>query len=206
MKRRAPDGFTLLELLLAIVLMSLITGSIMGGVHLGRRAWEASRASEALDEVESATRAVTSLIARAYSTSLTQQVSLEAPTQFLGAPNGCRFVALSEGGAQWAGLVVTEVGSEAAPNGAVLAVWTKLFHAREGLSTPRESMKRTVVLENLALFELAYFGPPQPGKPPAWSPNWEGRPGLPQLISVKLGANRLGRVIETSVTVAIRQQ
>jgi general secretion pathway protein J len=206
MKRRAPNGFTLLELLLAIVLLSLITASIMGGVHLGRRAWESSRASEALDEVESAIRSTTGLIGRAYTVSVTQQFSSEPTPLFLGSGNGCRFVALSEGGAQWAGLILTEIGVEAGPEGSELVVWTKLFHQQEGLTAKRENMKRTVALKGLANFELAYFGAPQPGRPPVWSPSWEGRSGLPALVSVKLSANRLGRVIEAAATVAIRQQ
>ena len=58
MKRRAADGFTLLELLLAISLMAMITSSIMGGVHLGRRAWETSRASDSSNENDPCLRVI----------------------------------------------------------------------------------------------------------------------------------------------------
>jgi general secretion pathway protein J len=206
MKRRAPNGFTLLELLLSVILLSMITASIMGGVHLGRRAWETSRSSEALDEVESAIRSVVWLIGRSYAIAVMQQFSPEPPAQFEGFSNACRFIALSEGGAQWAGLVVTEIGVEAGPEGSELVVWTKLFRSQEGLAVDRSTMKRTVVLKGLANFQLAFFGAPRQGQPPVWTPDWKGRVGIPELVSITLGANRLGRVIEASATVAVRQQ
>lgn len=208
MKRRVPDGFTLLELLLAISLLSLITASIMGGVHLGRRSWDTSRASEALDEVESAVRASAGLIGKGYSVvaDQPQPFPAEPPPPFLGAPERCRFVALSEGGAQWGGLILTEIAVEGGQEGAELAVWTKAYRPREGLGAAREAMKKTVILTNVASFQLSFFGAQQQGQAPAWSPAWSSRLGLPQLVAVKIGANRLGRVIEAEMTVAIRQR
>ncbi|WP_424363009.1 PulJ/GspJ family protein [Methylocystis parvus] len=218
MKRRARDGFTLLELLLAVSILSLITASIMGGIHLGARAWDTTRASESLDEVESAMRATAGLIGRGYSVSteqLQQQSTTEGPPPpFAGTANAASFVALSEGGAQWGGLILTEIGVDKGPEGSELAVWTRPYRPREGLAVGRGAMKKTVVLKNVAYFELSYFGAQQaqPGfgqqqrQPPAWSPAWASRTGLPELVSIKIGANRLGQVIETQATVAIRQR
>lgn len=208
MNRRAPDGFTLLELLLAIVLLSLITASIMGGVHLGRRSWETNRASEALDEVESAVRASAGLIGRGLPAAVDQQqFSAGEPTPpFLGASEGCRFVALSDGGAQWGGLILTEIAVEGGQEGAEVAVWTRAYRPREGMGVPRNAMKKTVVLKGVASFQLSFFGAQQQGQPPRWSPSWNSRLGLPQLVAVKIGANRLGRVIEATMTVAMRQR
>ena len=207
MKRRAPNGFTLLELLIAISLLALITGSIMGGLHLGRRTWETSRASEALDEVESAVRSVAALLAQTYPIVIeTQQFSPKVQAPFQGLPDASRFIALSEGGAQWGGLILTEIGGEAGRDGAELAIWTRAFRATEGVALPRTAMRKTVVLGDLASFQLSYFGPPEEGRPPVWTATWKNRPIPPSLISVKIGANRLGRVIEASATIAIRQQ
>ncbi|WP_442756666.1 prepilin-type N-terminal cleavage/methylation domain-containing protein [Methylocystis sp. JAN1] len=221
MRRRAPDGFTLLELLLAISLLSLITASIMGGIHLGVRAWDTTRASESLDEVESATRATAGLIGRGYTIATDQlqqqrqQLSAEPPPPPLaGSANAVSFVALSEGGAQWGGLILTEIGIDNGPEGSELAVWTRPYRPREGLVVERGAMKKTVVLKNLAYFELAYFGVQQAQQgivqqqrqAPAWSPAWASHAGLPELVAIKIGANRLGQVIEAQATVAIRQR
>lgn len=205
MKRRAADGFTLLELLLAISLMAMITSSIMGGVHLGRRAWETSRASEVLDEVESAVHGVAGLIARSYSIAPDPN-SLTPPPLFQGRPESCRFVALSEGGAQWAGLILTEIGGGEGREGPELVVWTKVYHPKEGFSPSREEMRKTVVLENVASFQLAFFGAQEQGRPASWSQGWNNPKSQPTLVSIKIGANRLGRVIEAAATVALRQQ
>jgi general secretion pathway protein J len=217
MKRRARDGFTLLELLLAISLLSLITASIMGGIHLGARAWDATRASDALDEVENAARATAALIGRGYAvaTEQTQQqvMSEGPPPPFAGTANAASFVALSEGGAQWGGLILTEIGVDAAPGGSELAVWTKPYRPREGLAIGRGAMTKTVVLKDVAFFELSYFGAQQAQqglaqqrRPPAWSRAWASRAGLPELVTIKIGANRLGRVVEIQATVALRQR
>lgn len=208
MKRRAPDGFTLLELLLAISLLSLITASIMGGVHMGRRSWETSRASDALDEVDNAMRAATGVVARSFlfTPEPTQLNAAEQPPLFLGAPANCRFVSLSEGGAQYGGLILTEIGVDDGPDGAELAVWTKVYRPKEGLSPNRGSMKKTVILAGVTGVEFFYFGAQQQGSAQAWSGGWKSATALPALVSIKFGARRLGRVIELSSTVALRQQ
>lgn len=208
MKRRAPDGFTLLELLLAIVILSLITSTIMGGVHLGRRSWETSRASEALDEVEMATRATATLIAKGFLVQMIpgQQIGAEPPTPFLGAASSCRFVFLSEGGAQWGGLILTEIGVENSTDGPELTVWTKPYRASEGLAPARAAMKKTVILSGLAGVGFSYFGVREQGHAATWGPVWNDKSNLPELVSIRIGANRLGRVIDAHATTALRQQ
>ncbi|PPD46204.1 MAG: prepilin-type cleavage/methylation domain-containing protein [Methylocystis sp.] len=202
MKRRAPNGFTLLELLLAVSILSLITGSILGGVSLGRRTWETTRASEALDEVESAVRVVSGLIRRAYAIEPNPAAASDATMLFQGAPDAARFVALSEGAAQWGGLILTEIASD----GVEIAVWTCVYRNEEGLSPARPDMKKTVVLRSVVAFELAFFGRPDGERPAVWSARWTNAEALPSLVSIKIGAHRLGRVIEASATVALRQQ
>jgi general secretion pathway protein J len=208
MKRRAPDGFTLLELLLAISLLALITASIMGGVHLGRRSWETTRASDALDEVENALRATAGLVAKSFAVipDQTQFNGAEQPSIFIGSPQSCRFVWLSEGGAQWGGLILTEIGVENGPGGGELAVWTKVYRPKEGLAPARASMKKTVILTGVAGLEFSYFGAQARDRPPAWNGGWSGAGKLPALVSIKIGARRLGRVMDVATTVATRQQ
>ncbi len=208
MKPPRRNGFTLLELLLAISLLSLITAAIMGGIHLGRRSWETSRASEALDEVESALRAASSLVAKSFVVFPTevQPGQTEPPPIFQGVGKGCRFVMLSEGGAQWGGLILAEIGIDNGPGGEELAVWTKVYRPREGFGVARETMRKTVILEGLAGVSFSYFGAQQPGQAPVWSAAWNSSKALPSLVSIKIGAQRLGRVIEAASTTATRQQ
>lgn len=217
MKRRAPDGFTLLELLLAVSILSLITGAILGGIHMGRRTWEVSRASEALDEVETAVRATVGLIGKSYlvASEPAMQTTPGASASFRGRADACRFIALSEGGGQWGGLIVTEIGVDNGPEGPQLAVWTKPYRPKDGLTPARADMRKTVILSNLADVQFSFFGKqqqqapmglPQQGPPPSWSQVWNSQTGLPILVSVKIAANRMGRVVALDATVALRQQ
>lgn len=207
MKQRAPDGFTLLEMLLAISLLALITSSIMGGLHLGRRSWETARASDALDEVENAMRATSALVGKSFTFTPDQPQSLGAEPQpiFLGSPQGCRFVALSEGGAQWGGLILTEIGLDKGPGGAELAVWTKVYRPQEGFTPARAAMKKTVVISGVTGLELSYFGSQRERAPPVWSNAWSANQ-LPALVSIRVGVGRLGRSVEVATMVAPRQR
>lgn len=202
MKRYSPNGFTLLELLLAVSLLALIVSTIMGGVGIGRRAWETSHASEALDEVESAARGVASLFARSFAPGSEARTIAAAQVIFQGTREGCRFVALSEGGAQWGGLLLVEIGGD----GSDLAVWTGVYRPAEAVRPSRARMRKTVLLKGVASFELAFFGQSRDAKGLGWSPAWSEAENLPQLVSIRIGAYRLGRVIEAATTVALHQQ
>ena len=207
MKRPAPNGFTLLELLLAVTLLSLMTSAIMGGLHLGRRGWETRRVSDALDEVENAVRATAGLIGRARAPGQQAQgqqlITQDAQPAFRGSAGRCRFIAFSEGGAQWGGLILTEVGVEPGPEGLNLAVWTMPYHTAEDLAAPLSNMRKTVILRGVATFELSFFGPPEVGAPSVWSGAWTQRE-RPALVTIAIGANRLGRLLSAAATVGVR--
>lgn len=211
MKRHKPDGFTLLEMLLAISLLSLITASIMGGVHLGQRSWETNRASEALDEVESALRAVTGLLSKSFLIAPGQngQVLQKPTTPFLGDVEHCRFVVASDGGAQWGGLILTDIGVDKGPEGEALVVWTKPYRPQEGLAVGNEVMKKTVVAGGLVSIRFSYYGARAQAagetQGPAWGANWNSVSILPALVSVKIVLRRLGRDLDASAIVALRQ-
>ncbi len=214
MKFRHADGFTLIELLLAVTLLSLITASIMGGVHLGRRSWETSRVSESLDELETAVHAIRDLLGRSFIITPDQTTPglKEKPLTFMGAPNGCRFVVLSEGGAQWGGLIITEVGVENGPDGAALLVWTKPYRPQSGLMIDRADMQKTILAEGLVSIRFDYFGAvePVPGQErisqPVWIGNWRSVTSLPSLVSVTIVLRRLGRDVRANAVMALRQQ
>lgn len=64
MTRRDP-GFTLLEILVALVILGFIIAGLSGGVQLGLRAWTSqSRTIDAHDELDAVDRALRAMIAR----------------------------------------------------------------------------------------------------------------------------------------------
>ena len=204
MRSRARAGFTLLEMLITITLLSMIVGSIVGGLHLGRRAWETGRSYEAVGEIEEASRAIADQLAHAAPIFLTKASNSQV-VAFEGLAEGCRFLALSEGEAQWGGLILTEIAlADAALD--ELVVWTRVFRPAEGFSPPRTEMRMTSALREAAYFRLSYFGEIEKGRPPAWADRWVDREALPLLIAVHVGGKRDGRVVDVSFTVAPQQR
>ena len=203
--RRGPRlGFTLLEMLLAITLLSLIVSAILGGLHLGRRAWEAGRTYETVSEIEESARAIHGQLASAIAIRI-PRANNEQVVAFHGLPDSCRFLALSEGEAQWGGLILTEIGlSQAADDD--LSLWSSVFRPTEGFELPRESLRRVSLLRDAVYFRLSYFGQLENGRPPVWTDRWIGRLTLPLLVSVQVAGKSSGRTVDVSFVVALRQR
>jgi general secretion pathway protein J len=203
--RRGPRlGFTLLEMLLAITLLSLIVSAILGGLHLGRRAWEAGRTYETVSEIEESARAIHGQLASAIAIRI-PRANNEQVVAFHGLPDSCRFLALSEGEAQWGGLILTEIGlSQAADD--ELSLWSSVFRPTEGFELPRESLRRVSLLRDAVYFRLSYFGQLENGRPPVWTDRWIGRLTLPLLVSVQVAGKSSGRTVDVSFVVALRQR
>jgi general secretion pathway protein J len=203
--RRGPRlGFTLLEMLLAITLLSLIVSAILGGLHLGRRAWEAGKTYETVSEIEESARAIQGQIARAMAIRIPRGNNEQA-TAFHGLPDSCRFLALSEGEAQWGGLILTEIGlSEGAED--EVALWNRVFRPAEDFKQPRASLRRVSLLRDAVYFRLSYFGQLENGRPPVWTDRWIDRLTLPQLVSVRVAGKSSGRTVDVSFLVALRQR
>jgi len=205
MTRGGRAGFTLLEMLLAITLLGLIVGSIIGGLHLGRRAWETGASYDAAGEVEEAARALAGQLQRVYPVQASSGRN-SVIVAFQGDASSCRFVALSEGGAQWGGLILTEIGDAGASHGENLSIWTQVFRAADWASGGRGGMQEVSLLQNAAYLRFSYFGEVERGKPPVWTDSWVDRDSLPLLIAVRLAGNRVGRVVDASFTVALKQR
>lgn len=195
--RRA--GFSLLEVLLAVALLAMITAAIMGGLHLGKRAWETGRDYESVGEVEEAAGAIATILARAFPVAIAHNDQDQVVT-FRGRGDNLRLVTSYDGGASWAGLMLTEIGVA----GRDLSIWTDVFRA-DGwrASTHGRPVK---ALTSVTKFELSYFGAPAPEAPPRWTNSWIDQHAAPQLVAVKLVALRNGKRIDVSFTVALRQR
>jgi general secretion pathway protein J len=202
MRRGVRAGFTLLEMLLALTLVSMIVGSILGGLHLGRRAWETGKTYETVGEIEEAARAIRAQFAHAVALPVSKGPTGQV-VAFQGLSDSCRFVALSEGEAQWGGLILTEIGGDV---GDEVAIWTRVFRPAEGFGAALQSMRRVSALRNAEPLRLSYFGEMERGRPPVWSDRWIDRETLPLLVGVRMAGRVGGRTVDVSFTVALRQR
>jgi prepilin-type N-terminal cleavage/methylation domain-containing protein len=195
-RRRA--GFSLLEVLLAVTLLAMITAAILGGLHLGKRAWETGRDYESVGEVEEAANAIAAILARAIPLPVAQNDQDQIVT-IRGSGDHLRLVTVYEGGASWAGLMLTEIGL----SGHDLSIWTNVFRAQSWRGSDRG--RPVKALTGVVTFELSYFGAPTAEAPPRWTNSWIDQHLAPQLVAVKLVALRNRKRIDASFTVAIRQ-
>jgi len=180
-------GFTLLELLVSLTLLSLVGLIMLGGLRLGGRVWE--RGAVAGDAVESV--AAPQNLLRRQLANIYPLWQVSSPTQgqvaFEGTRNSLTFVAP----------IPAQLGP--APNQRFRLEITSAGELELGWHGLDDSggtdSVRSTLLAKVAGLELAYFGPDQSGRNPQWWDSWSGRRQPPELIRIRvrfpLGDRRL---------------
>lgn len=204
-RARKNSGFTILEMLVTLFLLSLIVTSIAGGLHFGRRAWELGRVNEEQGDLDAASRVFTNLIAKALP-SVALDESQKPALVFVGTSQSLLFVTLSEGETQFAGPVLTRIDAVKTGAGArELRLWTSVFRTQAAWTTTRARMRHVGLVKGLVSFDLSYFGVAKPGRSPRWRSDWVGRDQLPLLVAIKLVVIRGSRRHVVALTVRLRQ-
>ena len=198
-RRRGEQGLSLIELLLALAILAVLTGFLAGGLSIGRRAFDADRASGVSGETDAAIQAISSLIASALPVPASTATA-KSGIVFDGRQATLSFMGLSEGRALRGGphmirlrrsgvdLVVDVVGS--APEAAADAA---------GL-TPT----RVIALSGVRDIRFSYFGSTKPAEPPGWQAQWFRAERLPDLVSIQIDFEDARRN-EPARIIALRQ-
>ena len=196
-RRRGEQGLTLIELLLALAILAVLTGFLAGGLSIGRRAFDADRASGVSGETDAAIQAISSLIGSALPVPAGSANS-KSGIVFEGHQASLLFMGLSEGRALRGGphmirlrrsgmdLVVDVVGSAPAADSAGLAP------------------TRVVALSGVRDIRFSYFGSATPAGPPGWQAQWLRAERLPDLVSIQIDFEDARRN-EPARIIALRQ-
>ena len=178
-KPRGERGFTLLETLVALVVLGLLVVGLTHGVRTGLALWRAQshRIGEVAD-LDAAERTLRNLLS-----GMPTSPSGEATpgvVAFDGSASRLHFV----------GELPTGLGTNQLANidlewkrGRLVLSWTP--HRHEISSAPPPKPVETELIGGVARVELAYWGAAAADQPAAWQGQWQGPP-LPQLIRVRV--------------------
>ncbi|HEY1629825.1 MAG TPA: prepilin-type N-terminal cleavage/methylation domain-containing protein [Rhizomicrobium sp.] len=173
------SGFTLLELMVTLTLLSLLSLLLFGGLRLGARAWDRSEArGTGMDELHVVQNLLRREIEQAYPYYVTTD-PVHPTVDFSGGPSEIDFLApapqaLSSPGRSRIAFAAMRDGSQM-----MLAI-----RARPELAaSPRDTWNEPL-LHGLAAVRFSYFGTDDPRAAPTWRNSWTGAKTLPRLVRV----------------------
>jgi len=182
-RQRGPtsQGFTLIEMLVAVTLMALLSVILFEGMRLATRSTAVSSAM--IDR--------SGQLLLAYGVVRAQLSSAEAlpagqsnppPVDFDGRTEGVSFVELppaylAPGGLQRARLIFERSGHI----GRLMLSWEPVK-----TGDPATNQPATMLLDHLSSAEFSYFGSLTADEPPQWWQSWESVDHLPTLVRLRI--------------------
>jgi len=182
--RDRSAGFTLVEMLVALVVLGFILAAAAGGIRFGNRAWEASgRNSAALEDIATAQRFLRARLDEILPF-LADVGGSVSQIGVLGDATHLRFVApwLSPVGS--GGLYLFEIGLTG--NGDLGLGWTLLHPELAEAATPRRDGER-VLLKQVESLDIRYFGDLNFADTPGWQSRWADPVFPPRLVAIDIG-------------------
>jgi len=176
------SGFTLLEILVALVVLGFLMVGLTQGVRAGLAMWGAQtrRVGETAD-LDAGARVLRRLLSG---------ISLPSAGGFLVASSTEKFEALPDS-LTFVGDLPTGFGTTRRADitlelheGRLVLRWTPRRHELS-IAPPPEPIE-TELIRGVERFDLAYWGSPSPGEPAGWQSRWDRR-DIPELIRVRLG-------------------
>lgn len=187
--RMRQQGFTLLELLIALTLLGLILVLLFGGLRLGVRSWDTSQ--KQVDTLNSV-RSLESFLRREmgvaqpyrWKTGLSQKVA------FLGERDKLSFVAplpsrIGDGGLYAISIALEQQGKAKRMVLRYLPVNAQM----QDFSTLTQSTPMVLADAELSQLEdiwFSYFGQENESVAPRWMDRWESDKALPELIRIQV--------------------
>lgn len=179
MMARRTGGFTLMEMLIAIVLLSLVLLVLFSGLRTGVRSWAAA---ERVSDSNEASLQVRELVARLVRGAVPIVVEGldDSEDAFDSGETQITLVAPGVAALGRPGLYLYRLFFESR-SGGLGDVWATVIPFRpdqtEASGEPR------LVLENVAQFSFRYFGVRGDAETPEWGTDWRARDGVPRLVA-----------------------
>jgi general secretion pathway protein J len=175
------SGFTLLELLVALVVLGLLVVGLTQGVRAGLTMWSAqTRRLSETGELDASARALRRLLTGIPVPPAAAVSGAGIPAKLDGLQDSLTFVGELPTGLGLArrANITLELDRER-----LMLRWTP--HRHEGTTAPPPEPIETELIGGVERLELAYWGSPSADQPPGWQAEWAGST-IPTLIRVRL--------------------
>jgi len=191
MKRPVSRGFTLLELLVAITIFSLVIAVLYAGYRLGIRSWESGERTHA---VVSELRVAGSFVRRHVTQAFPLAISRNSAwlVWFEGRPGRLVFVTAMPAHLGQGGMYEMTLQVDKQDDGAVLTVSRRLLHPDAEPGKPGVDDQARALVGDLESATFAFFGAVGKSSEESWQSSWEGRQRLPRLVRLRLASKSAG--------------
>jgi len=188
--RPCEAGFTLLEVLVAMVILSLIMTTAFGALRMGERSWEAGLARAGETET---LRTVSRVLQHQFKQILPlfwiedAQITIA----FSGAREQLRFIAPAPLHHGSTGLFEYSLVVEADADTSRLVLYYRLHDPDiSGFQPDNSDKQRVLLVDKLNTASFDYYGSPVAEDPPQWHSHWNSdAETYPQLVRARLVAN-----------------
>lgn len=177
---RHQAGFTLLEVIVALVVLGLLLGGLAQGVQFGLRAWSSQTR---LIETHGDTDAVDRLLRRMIEEADPGRATVAAAIQ--GGADRLSIVTRLPAGSLHPGTQETEANISVDTEHRLLLRWRPYFNAPR--LQPVLPPQQDVLMVGVERLEITYWGPDpgHPASPRSWHSGWQGA-DLPELIRIRV--------------------
>lgn len=208
MRPRAVRGFTLLELLVAITIFSLVIAVLFSGYRLGVRSWElGERTHEAVAELRLAGAFVRRHAAQAFPLAISENRAWRL--WFTGEPERLVFITAMPAYLGQGGMYQMTLEIEDADEDRKLTVARRLLHPDADSGKPGVDDRPRPLAVGLESATFDYFGVSSDESVASWHRSWVDQQRLPELVRLRLTSRQLGPwpdVVIRLPTDAIRYQ
>jgi general secretion pathway protein J len=185
--RYCEAGFTLLEILVAMVVLAMIVTTAFGSLRLGERSWEAGHARTSETET---LRTVAGVLQRQFNQILPLSWTEDAETTiaFNGSSERVRFIAPAPQHHGSTGLFEYTLVVEALDNSAHLVLYYRLHDPdSNGFEPEGSDRQRVLLVDELKSASFAFYGSPLADDAPQWHSQWSVEAeSFPKLVQARL--------------------